>query len=95
MQPHACYFNIADTWGDVTGTGDPTSGAYALFMGGTSPDIDNMILEEIHCYLGGSGTARFAVFQGGTLPSAAGADLIWDAGTVATPSEPAFVSLIL
>jgi len=81
-------------WGDNTTAGTRTSDDVMVrLMGGTSPDIENMILEEIHCYMEDSGTTRLAVYQGGALDDPTGAALVWDAGTQTVPAEVGWVSI--
>ena len=60
-------------------------------MGGTSPNVDNMILSSISVHIGAtaSNNFRLALYSGGTLSTGPdGATLLWDAGltTVAANS---------
>ena len=80
------------TWGDTTADGmTPATIDHIRYMGGTSPDVADMVLEEVYCYFSGTGTARLAVYQGGALDDPTGAALLWDAGTVAISGEDWYV----
>jgi hypothetical protein len=70
-------------WGKTnTGTTSVTT-SHSRAMGGTSPNVDNMLLKSISIYLGAqTGNVRLAVYTGGQLDNPAGATLLWDAGTV-------------
>jgi len=79
-------------WGDDSFTdAQYDSSTTVRMMGGTSPDIDNMILEEVYCHQSGTGTTRLAVYQGGTLDDPNGATLVWDTGTIVVPESPSWV----
>lgn len=73
-------------WG-IIDVGDlNTSMAWCRTMGGTSEDLDNMILRSITVRIGTAHTtqARLAVYSGGNLATGPdGASLLWDAGLTA------------
>lgn len=71
-------------WGDTTANATPVFILDANLMGGTSPDLDDMVLKSISMDIGATGWVRLAVYQGGTLDGTGpeGASLIWDAGKV-------------
>jgi len=81
-------------WGDINNPGGTSSAqSTARAMGGTSPDVDNMVVTSISIWWGGTGTGRLAVYQGGALDNPTGASLVWDAGEVAIPETGGWVTI--
>ncbi|PJC50230.1 MAG: hypothetical protein CO032_05900, partial [Nitrosopumilales archaeon CG_4_9_14_0_2_um_filter_34_16] len=70
-------------WGDTTQQGTATATNWLRCMGGTSPNINGMVLESASVSsTAGSGNARIAVYQGGSLSDPQAATLVWDGGII-------------
>ena len=73
-----------------------TTANWARAMGGTSPNVDGMILKSVSVYVDNthSSQVRLAVYQGGDLNSGPdGAALICDAGTTTGSATNQFLTL--
>ncbi|MEX1148782.1 MAG: LamG domain-containing protein, partial [Nitrosopumilus sp.] len=70
-------------WGDTTQQGTATPANWLRCMGGTSPNINGMVLESASVSSTASGAnARIAVYQGGSLSDPQAATLVWDGGII-------------
>ncbi len=70
-------------WGIDTAGTTTTTPNWCRAMGGTSPNIDNMLLKSVSIYVGSTHTQqiRLAVYSGGNLTTGPdGATLVYDAG---------------
>jgi len=64
----------ADVWG-ITSSAFPSTATHSnyRYMGGTSPDIDNMKATKLHIRYSGTGTMAIALYTGGSLTNPTGA----------------------
>jgi len=70
------YTSIAvKSWGITDASTFTTSSSHTTYryMGGTSPDVDNMKVTELHLYYSGTGTTAIALYTGGALDDPTGA----------------------
>ncbi len=73
-----------DDWG-ITSSGfsSTTNHANYRYMGGTSPNLDNMRVTKLHIRYSGTGTVAIALYTGGTLTNPTGATKVTEEYNVA------------
>jgi hypothetical protein len=92
--PDSVYDMLKEENAGITGNWGITSSAFTLtsthatyrYMGGTSPNVDNMKVTKLHIRYSGAGTVAIALYTGGTLTDPTGAIKRTEAYNVAVSS---------
>lgn len=83
-------------WGNDSVETSTTTPNWTRALGGTSPNIDNMIINSVSIYVGLAHTQqmRLAVYSGGTLDTnPAGATLLYDYGVTSGSGTSTFLTI--
>lgn len=85
------------TWGQTSTANATNSGAFSStfrLMGGTSPNVADMVLQSVSLDLSGTSvTVRVAVYTGGSAGNPVGATLVEDLGTLLVNGSRQFFTI--